>query len=74
MASHSSILENSTDRGAWWATYSPWDCKQSDMTEQLTHDANILNFHRAQDSMLLKDSTRSGQHMHTACRKKTASH
>ena len=27
-----SCLENSTDRGAWWA-YSPWGCKESDMTE-----------------------------------------
>ena len=30
-----SCLENSTDRGAWQA-YSPWDCKESDMTEWLT--------------------------------------
>ena len=26
-----SCLENSTDRGAWWAT--PWGHKESDMTE-----------------------------------------
>ena len=32
-----SCLENSMDRGAWWATYSPWGCKESDMTEWLTH-------------------------------------
>ena len=25
-----SCLENSMDRGAWWA---PWGCKESDMTE-----------------------------------------
>ena len=24
------------DRGAWWATYNPWHCKESDATEQLT--------------------------------------
>ena len=30
-----SCLENSMDRGAWWAIYSPWGCKESDMTEQL---------------------------------------
>ena len=23
-------LENPMDRGAWWATYSPWGCKESD--------------------------------------------
>ena len=23
------------DRGAWWATYSPWGHKESDMTERL---------------------------------------
>ena len=31
MATHS-CLENSMDRG-----YSPWGCKGSDMTDQLTH-------------------------------------
>ena len=29
-------LENPMDRGAWWATVSPWGCKESDSTEQLT--------------------------------------
>ena len=28
-----SCLENSIDRGAWWATYSPWGCKELDPTE-----------------------------------------
>ena len=28
-----SCLENSIDRGAWQATYSPWDDKESDTTE-----------------------------------------
>ena len=28
-----SCPENPMDRGAWQATYSPWDCEQSDMTE-----------------------------------------
>ena len=32
----SSCLENSIDRGAWLG-YSPWDCKESDTTEQLTY-------------------------------------
>ena len=38
MASHSSILawRIPMDRGPWWV-YSPWGCKESDMTEQLTH-------------------------------------
>ena len=35
-----SCLENSIDLGAWWATYSSWGCKESDITEQLT-----LSFH-----------------------------
>ena len=26
-------LENPMDRGAWQATYGPWGCKESDMTE-----------------------------------------
>ena len=30
-----SCLENSMDRGAWQATYSPWSCKEVDMTERL---------------------------------------
>ena len=29
-----SCLENSIDRGAWWAI-SPWGCNVSDITEQL---------------------------------------
>ena len=28
-----SFLENPMDRGAWQATYSPWDHKESDTTE-----------------------------------------
>ena len=28
-----SCLENSMDGGAWWATYSPWGCKEPDTTE-----------------------------------------
>ena len=31
-----SCLENPMDRGAWWATYSPWSPKESDTTEKLT--------------------------------------
>ena len=32
MATHSSILENPMDRGAWEG-YSPWGRKELDMTE-----------------------------------------
>ena len=28
-----SCLENPMDGGAWWATYSPWGCTESDTTE-----------------------------------------
>ena len=28
-------LEDSVDRGAWWAA--PWGCKELDMTERLAH-------------------------------------
>ena len=31
-----SCLENSMDRGAWWATYSPWGCKGSDTCVRLS--------------------------------------
>ena len=31
-----SYLENPKDREAWWATYSPWGHKESDMTGKLT--------------------------------------
>ena len=37
-----SFLENSRDRGAWQATYSSWGCKESDTTEQLTLEGNML--------------------------------
>ena len=38
MATHSSILawRVPMDRGAWWATYGPWDCKESNTTERLS--------------------------------------
>ena len=32
-----SCLENTIDRGAWWATHSSWGFKELDMTEWLTH-------------------------------------
>ena len=31
-----SCLENPMDTGAWWAIYSLWRCRESDMTEQLS--------------------------------------
>ena len=34
-----SCLKNAKDRGAWWATYSPSDCKESDTTEWLSMHA-----------------------------------
>ena len=36
-------LENSMDRGAWWAT---WGCKELDTTERLTHTGNIDSIFR----------------------------
>ena len=39
-----SCLENSMDRGAWWATYSPRGCKESDTTEALHfHSVYVSN-------------------------------
>ena len=35
-----SCLANPTDRGAWWATYTPRGCKESDATE-VTRRARI---------------------------------
>ena len=42
MATHSSIiLEDATDRGAWWSQRSPWGHKELDTTEQMnTHTQN----------------------------------
>ena len=36
-----SCLGNLMDRGAWWG-YSPWGCKELDMTEQLSLFKNIF--------------------------------
>ena len=38
MVTHSSILARRipVDRGAWWATYSPWGRKEVDTTERLS--------------------------------------
>ena len=38
MATHSNILawRIPMNRGAWWATYSPWGHKESDTTERLS--------------------------------------
>ena len=35
-----SCLESSMDSRAWWATYSPWGCKESDTTQQLLQLGN----------------------------------
>ena len=36
-----SCLENPTDRGAWQVAYSPRGCKESEMPEQLAHNARL---------------------------------
>ena len=36
-----SWLKNSMNRGAWWAIYSPWHHKESDMTERLTFHFSV---------------------------------
>ena len=35
-------LENSIDRGDWWATYSPRGHKELDMTEQLNSSSTVV--------------------------------
>ena len=35
-----SCLGNPMGRGTWWATYSPWGCKESDTTEWLNTNAH----------------------------------
>ena len=42
-----SCLENSVDRGTWWATYSPWGRKELDMTERLTCTYPLLNLNKS---------------------------
>ena len=46
-----SCLENPTNRGAWWAIYSPWGRKELDMTEQLsTHTWQVCVLNHSQGS------------------------
>ena len=49
MTTHSSILtwKISMNRGAWLAAYSPWGCKESDTTEQLStpQQYRLSSFH-----------------------------
>ena len=33
------------DRGTWQATYSPWGCKESDMTERVSLSSYLICFH-----------------------------
>ena len=51
-ATHSKTLDWRIpwELGAWWATYSPWGCKELDTTEQLT-----LTFHLQEDEMHIID-------------------
>ena len=37
-----SCLEISMDRGVWWTTYSPWGCKESDISERLSLPLSLL--------------------------------
>ena len=37
------------DRGAWWATYSPWSCQESETTEQLNHHQRPLQVDRERE-------------------------
>ena len=41
-----SCLENSMDRGAWQAGYSPWGHKELDMTEWLTLSLSVISYVR----------------------------
>ena len=43
-ATYSSILawRIPRDRGAWWATYRLWGCKELDMTERLSNNTTKL--------------------------------
>ena len=37
--------DNLIDRGAWWAIYSPWSCKELEMTEHAPHThMNLINW------------------------------
>ena len=42
MATHSSIVENPMERGAWWATVSSQVRKESDMTEVTQHTCHAF--------------------------------
>ena len=40
-----SCLENPMDRGAWWATYSLWGHKESEMADQLNTHNDLCTFY-----------------------------
>ena len=46
-----SCLENPMDRGAWWATYSPWGCITEQPTLLLLHTLSILQLENKQIKM-----------------------
>ena len=50
-----SCLENFMDRRARWATYSPWGCKESAMTEQVTqtHTLQLSGFNFCLNYLLM---------------------
>ena len=45
-------LENSMDRGAWQAIYSPWGCKESDTTEPVSLSCNYCKYVTEQHNAL----------------------
>ena len=45
-----SCLENSMDRGVWWATNSPWGHKELDTTDQLHFHCRRAGFPGGSDS------------------------
>ena len=63
MATHSSVLAWSIlmDRGAWWTTCSPWDHKETDMSEWLSIAQHTAQWHISQDTIGKLDSSISFQ-------------
>ena len=47
-----SCLENSVDRGVWWA-YRPWGCRESDRTEGLSMYTCLSYYYLAQPLLSL---------------------
>ena len=43
------------DRGAWQATYNPWDGKESDMTEQLSLSLDAILVLKGKKKSIIKE-------------------